>query len=65
LKSTGARLSAGTHINAVGTPLGNFLPSEIKNLIVRRNAGATVVINVPVVRDGTDTSGNGNHGSWF
>jgi ribosomal protein L14 len=65
LKSTGARLSAGTHINAVGTPLGNFLPSEIKDLIVRSNAGATVVINVPVVRDGTDTSGNANHGSWF
>lgn len=65
LKSTGARLSAGTHINAVGTPLGNFLPAEVKDLIVWSGLGVTEVINVPVVRDGTDTSGNGHNGSWF
>lgn len=65
LRNVNAQLSCGTHVNASGTPLGNYLPSEVKDMIIRSNAGATVEINVPVIRLGTDTSGNERHGVWL
>jgi hypothetical protein len=37
---------------------------EVKNFIIRNNSGATTIVNIPVVRTGTDTSGNSFDGTW-
>lgn len=65
LLASTAQLSAGTHVNSSGTPLGNYLPGEAKDVIIRSAAGSVVELNIPVVRLGTDTSGNARHGTWF
>lgn len=58
-------LSFGIPLDHVGTPVGtSYFSGEVKDLIIRSNAGATVELNVPIVRTGTDTSGNARNGTW-
>lgn len=70
-------ISAGKTLAASGTatwPFGipaNASPlyvgrslAEVKDIIIRNNSGATVQLNVPIMRNGTDVSGNGRNGTW-
>lgn len=60
-----AMLAIGILLDHVGTPVGtSYFSGEIKDVIIRSNAGATVELNVPIVRTGTDTSGNARNGTW-
>lgn len=60
-----AQLAVGAFINNAGTPIGsNFYTEEMKDFIVRSTGGTVVVINVPNLKTGVDTSGNANHGTW-
>lgn len=56
------------HINTASTQpfyLSGPVLREAKNFIVRNNSGATVQVNIPVIRTGTDTSGNSFDGTWI
>jgi len=66
LNSSGsAHLGVGATLDNHGIPIdANFYEGEAKNFIIRSNAGATVVVNIPVLALGTDTSGNAHHGTW-
>lgn len=58
-------LAVGILLDHIGTPVGtSYFSGEIKDVIIRSNAGATVELNVPIVRTGTDTSGNALNGTW-
>lgn len=37
---------------------------EVRNFKVRNNMGATTVVDIPVIRTGTDVSGNSFDGTW-
>ena len=65
LTNVTAQLSAGIEVNAAGTP-GTTLwfEGEMKDLIIRSGSGSVVELNVPVLRVGTDTSGNARNGTW-
>jgi hypothetical protein len=41
-----------------------WISGEAKDFIVRSTAGSTVEINVPNLKTGVDTSGNGRNGTW-
>lgn len=62
--SSSAQLCFGSYVNSAGTPgtSSNFT-EEAKDLIVE-SSGPVVEINVPIIRIGTDTSGNGRNGTW-
>ena len=64
INNSTAQLSFGVSINSSGTPVGtSFFTEEAKDIIIE-SAGAVVEINVPIVKTGTDTSGNARHGTW-
>lgn len=61
-----AQLAVGVHTNSGGAPIGTgFFEGEAKDFIVRSNGGATVEINVPNLKTGVDTSGNGRNGTFI
>lgn len=62
--SSTAQLAVGAQVNASGSPGTSFYSGEAKDFIVRSTAGSVVEINVPTLRDGTDTSGNARNGTW-
>lgn len=53
-------------IAASTAPFVVALPAleQIRNLIVRNNSGATTIVNIPIIRTGTDNSGNSFDGTW-
>lgn len=63
IANTVSQLAVGATLSSGGTA-GTFYTEELKDFIVRSTAGATVEINVPIIYDGTDTSGNARHGTW-
>ena len=59
-----AQLAFGAGVNAAGTvtiPL--YYIEQVKDLQIL-SAGDVVEINIPIVIEGTDTSGNARHGTW-
>lgn len=65
IANTTAQLAVGTFVNSAGTPVGSsFYTEEAKDFIVRSTGGTVVVINVPNLKTGTDTSGNAHNGTW-
>jgi NAD dependent epimerase/dehydratase family enzyme len=65
LMNSTAQLAFGVAVNSAGTPIESvYFTGEAKDLIIRSASGATVEINLPVVRDGQDTSGNNRDGTW-
>lgn len=38
---------------------------QAKNLLISNNFGATVQVNIPIIRTGIDISGNDYHGTWI
>lgn len=60
-----AQLAVGAFINNAGTPIGSsFYTEEMKDFIIRSTGGTVVVVNVPNLKTGLDTSGNAHHGTW-
>lgn len=65
LANSNAQLAVGGFIQGGGTPSNSaFYTEEMKDFIIRSAAGATVEINVPLLVDGQDTSGNARNGTW-
>lgn len=64
LKATSAQLAAGAAVPASGTPEGYFFTGQLKDMIIRSSSGSVVELNIPVLREGTDVSGNGINGTW-
>lgn len=65
LNDSGAQLSVGVQVNNAGSPAASqYFVGEAKDFIFRSNAGATVQVNIPLLIDGQDTSGNNNDGTW-
>lgn len=63
--NTTAQLSFGIGVNNAGTPIeAAWFSGEVKDMIIRSTSGGVVELNVPVMRAGTDTSGNARHGTW-
>lgn len=63
--SNTAQLAIGILIDASSNPVNtNYFSGEAKDFIIRSGAGSVVEINVPLIRTGTDTSGNGRNGIW-
>jgi hypothetical protein len=63
--SNTAQLAVSADVNSAGTPLTSaWISGEAKDFIVRSTAGSTVEINVPNLKTGVDTSGNGRNGTW-
>lgn len=63
--NTTAQLSFGVGLNNAGTPIeAAYYSGEAKDMIIRSASGTVVELNVPVLRVGTDTSGNARHGTW-
>lgn len=63
IQNNTSQLAVGATLSSGGTSSG-FYTEELKDFIVRSTAGAVVEINVPVIYEGTDTSGNARHGTW-
>lgn len=60
-----AYLSFGVSVTSTGVPVASqYFSGEVKDLIIRSNAGATLELNVASPRLGTDVSGNGRNGTW-
>ena len=60
-----AQLAVGAFISNSGTPaISSFLGAEVKDFLVKSTSGSVTEINVPNIRLGTDTSGNGHNGTW-
>lgn len=60
-----AQLAVGVNVTGSGTPSGAaYYSGEGKDFIVRSTAGSVVEINVPNLKTGLDTSGNGRDGTW-
>jgi hypothetical protein len=60
-----AYLSFGVSVTSTGVPYASqYFSGEAKDLVIRSNSGATVQLNVPSPRLGTDVSGNGRNGTW-
>lgn len=65
LSNTTAYLAFGVALNSGGAPIeSNYYSGHAKDLIIRSNAGSVVEINVPVIAEGADISGNGRNGTW-
>jgi hypothetical protein len=64
LKATSAHLAAGAAVPTSGTPEGYFVTGWMKDFIIRSAAGTVVELDIPILREGIDVSGNGLHGSW-
>lgn len=63
--ATDAQLSIGTGVNNAGNAaFALYYFGEAKDYMVLSGAGDTVEINVPVLKSGTDTSGNARNGTW-
>lgn len=63
LKSTTAQLTVGSLASNTGVPSGGYFSGRMKEFYVR-SAGPTDEIEVPVLKTGTDTSGNARNGTW-
>jgi len=63
LNNTSAHLAVGSQISNVG-PAASFYTEEMKDFKVWSTAGSVVEINVPIIFNGLDTSGNARHGTW-
>jgi hypothetical protein len=59
-----APLVVGAAVNTSGVGTGAYYAEELKDFVIRSANGATVEIDVPVLRIGTDTSGNSRNGTW-
>jgi hypothetical protein len=60
-----AQLCVGVDVNLAGTPVtSSYMNGEAKDFIVRSSNGSVVSIDVPILRLGTDTSGNSRNGTW-
>lgn len=61
-----AQLAVGVAVNNSGTPgvTEGFLSGEVKDFIIRSGGGSVVELNVPNLKTGVDTSGNGRDGTW-
>lgn len=64
INNSTAQLAVGAYVASAGTPGISFYSGEAKDFIIRSTAGSVVEINVPTLRDGTDTSGNARNGTW-
>lgn len=63
IQNTASQLAVGAAV-ASAAPEGAYYTEELKDFIVRSTAGAVVEINVPIIFDGQDTSGNNRDGTW-
>lgn len=60
-----AQLSVGNVVNSSGVPGASYyFVGEAKDFVIRSTAGSVVEINVPVLADGQDISGNNRDGTW-
>lgn len=64
LKATSAQLAAGAAVPVSGTPEGYFFNGKLKDMVIRSANGTVEELNIPVLREGTDVSGNGINGTW-
>lgn len=64
INNSTAQLALGCQISSSGTPSTSFYSGEAKDFIVRSTAGSVVEINVPIIKTGTDISGNARNGTW-
>jgi hypothetical protein len=63
--ATDAQLSIGTGVNNAGTAaFALYYSGEAKDYQVLSGVGDTVEIDVPVLKSGTDNSGNARNGTW-
>lgn len=63
IANTPSQLGVGALVNSAGAS-ATFYTEQLKDFIVRSAGGTVVEINVPVIFDGTDTSGNNRNGTW-
>lgn len=65
LNNSTAQLALGLQVNSAGNPsVSQYFVGEMKDFIFRSNSGATEQINVPLIADGNDVSGNNRDGTW-
>lgn len=65
LFNSNAQLALGLQVNSAGNPsAAQYFIGEMKDFIFRSNSGATEQINVPIIADGNDESGNNRDGTW-
>lgn len=65
IANASAQLGIGILLTHTGVPDGtSFFSGEMKDVIIRSASGATVELNIPIIKTGTDTSGNGHNGTW-
>lgn len=64
LKNVTAQLTVGSLTSPTGAPSGGYLNAQAKDFFVRSSSGSVVEISVPILRTGTDTSGNARNGTW-
>lgn len=65
LNNSTAQLALGLQVNSAGNASqSQFFLGEMKDFIFRSNSGATEQINVPLIADGNDVSGNNRDGTW-
>lgn len=63
--NTSASLSFSAGVNGAGVVTSaNYFAGEAKDLQVLSGAGDVNELEVPVLREGTDISGNGRNGTW-
>lgn len=64
LKNSTAQLTVGSLTSPTGTPSGGYLGAQAKDFFIRSAGGTVEEINVPMLRTGTDVSGNARNGTW-
>lgn len=63
--ASSAQLAFGAGVNSAGTVTSaNYFAGDAKDLQILSGAGDVNELQVPVLAEGTDTSGNARHGTW-
>lgn len=65
INNINTNLCFGITVNMSGVPQqSNYYDGDAKDLQIKSGDGSVTHLNVPVLRSGTDISGNGHNGTW-